>query len=359
VTTLWRHYSVKFLRSFAGSLVILALIVLVVDMLLNLSDLLEAEKSAGAALKLFLMRTGANYLTYLIPVAAFTGAFVSLASAARAHEVVAIKAGGISPIVAFLPILVLSVGLAAGAFALNETVGVRAAAQLAERAGFSSEAITLRGGAIWVHAGRLIYSATDTDPSDEWIHQVQVFERDEEGLLTRVIHAEAARRISATEWEFEGAMIRSFTPGRGPDPPRVERVRRTRLELESPRNLRLDPKELASLGLPTLFDYVGAVLSAGGNPGPARSALHSRLTVPFLVILFALLAVPLALSVEQSRSLARPALQGVAVLFVFLLAREYGQGLVVHTNRAAAVVPWAIIALFFLWGTYRLRRVPR
>jgi lipopolysaccharide export system permease protein len=359
VRTLWRHYSTQFLRSFAGSLLILALIVLVVDMLLNMSDLLEAEKSVGAALKLFLMRTGANYLTYLIPVAAFTGAFASLSSAARTHEVVAIKAGGISPIVAFLPILVLSVGLAAGAFALNETVGVRSAAQLAERAGFSSEAITLRGGAIWVHAGRLIYSATDTDPSDDWIHDVQVFERDEDGLLIRVIHAEAARRLSDAEWEFEGATIRSFTPGRASDPPRVERAALTRLQLESPRNLRLDPKELASLGLPTLFDYVGAVLAAGGNPGPARSALHNRLTVPFLVILFTLLAVPLALSVEQSRSLARPALQGVAILFLLLLARESGQGLVVNTNHAAALLPWTVLAIFFFWGAYRLQRVPR
>jgi len=31
----------------------------------------------------------------------------------------------------------------------------------------------------------------------------------------------------------------------------------------------------------------------------------------------------------------------------------------VHTNQAAAVVPWAIVALFFGWGAYRLRRVPR
>ena len=38
---LWRYVSVSFLRAFLGSLVILALVVAIVDTLLNLEDVLE------------------------------------------------------------------------------------------------------------------------------------------------------------------------------------------------------------------------------------------------------------------------------------------------------------------------------
>jgi len=76
-------------------------------------------------------------------------------------------------------------------------------------------------------------------------------------------------------------------------------------------------------------------------------------------VLFAVLALPLALKVEVTRSLALPALQGVAVLFVFLLAREYGLSFSRHSALSAALVPWAVLAVFFAWGGFQLARVPR
>jgi lipopolysaccharide export LptBFGC system permease protein LptF len=86
--------------------------------------------------------------------------------------------------------------------------------------------------------------------------------------------------------------------------------------------------------------------------------MHERLTRPLLVVLFALLALPLALRVEQTRSLALPALQGVILLFLFLLLREYGPNLA-PGGGAVAVAPWAVIALFMGYGTWRLLRVPQ
>ena len=55
--------------------VILALSVLVVDMLLNLEDVLEAERSLLGAIRFLWLRLASVYLPYLLPVATFTGAF--------------------------------------------------------------------------------------------------------------------------------------------------------------------------------------------------------------------------------------------------------------------------------------------
>ena len=59
--TLWRYYSLRFLQAFAGSLLILALLVVVVDMLLNWGDIVGAEETLGAAVRVLLLRSAASY----------------------------------------------------------------------------------------------------------------------------------------------------------------------------------------------------------------------------------------------------------------------------------------------------------
>ena len=103
----------------------------------------------------------------------------------------------------------------------------------------------------------------------------------------------------------------------------------------------------------TLARYV----QAAPGDARARSLLQQRLSGPLLVLLFALLAVPLALRVERTRSLALPALEGVVILFFFLLAREYGAGFAALDPTAATLAPWAILLAFAGLGAVQLSRV--
>ncbi|MDJ0789633.1 MAG: LptF/LptG family permease [Myxococcota bacterium] len=357
--TLWRYTATRFLSAFASSLVILALVLLVVDMLLNLGDVLEAESSVAGAITVLLQRSAATYLPYLIPVATFTGAFFAVGSAARSHEIVAIKAGGVSPLRALMPVFAVSALIAVVALFLNETVTLRAAAALHGAGNGTVRDVTLREGTIWYHTGRYIYNIRDPRPDSETVHDVRIFERDEQGRLVRLIAAAEAARVTPEEWRFQEATVRRFDPRDPKNPPTTERAQDITLALGETQTPHLQPAELVVLPLGTLSDYVTAVLADGGNPGRARALLHSRLTVPFLVILFALLAVPLALDVERTRSLAMPALQGVGVLFIFLLVREYSASFGARGELSAALAPWLTIALFFAFGSWRLARVPQ
>ncbi len=56
----------------------------------------------------------------------------------------------------------------------------------------------------------------------------------------------------------------------------------------------------------------------------AEALLHERVAEPLASLVFVVLALPLALRVERTRSLAVPALQGVAAIFLFYMVREYG-----------------------------------
>jgi lipopolysaccharide export LptBFGC system permease protein LptF len=356
--TLWRHYAARFARAFAASLFILTLLVIAVDTLLELDEIPEDERTLGAAALRVGLRTLAQYFAYLVPAASFSAAFFTVAQGARAREVVALKAGGVNPLVAFLPVFVSAL-LAGLLLALvQETAGVRAAGALAGRAGASRGEVT-RSGAIWYNAGRVIYSARESDPEGERVTDIHVLERDERGRLLRQIRAERAVRLSPQQWRFENAVVRSFDPAAPTAPPRFERAADVTLELAADRTPRLHPDELAALTLPTLGDYVSAVLSAGGSPGPARFAFHQRASAPALCLLFALLAVPLALTVETGGALAQRALQGVAWVALFLFLRDGARGFTQTGGPPAMWLPWAVLALFFALATVQLARAPR
>jgi lipopolysaccharide export LptBFGC system permease protein LptF len=345
-------------RAFVASLFILTLLVIAVDTLLELDDIPEDERTLAAAALRVGLRTFAQYFAYLVPAASFTAAFFTVAQGARAREVVALKAGGVNPLVAFLPLFGVALIAGLGLALVQETAGVRAAEALAGHEGAIRGQLT-RSGAIWYNAGRVIYSARASDAEGERVTDIEVFERNESGRLQRHIRAELAVRLSPQQWRFENAVVRTFEPDALETPPRHERFADVTLPLAADRTPRLHPDELAALELPTLGDYVSAVLAAGGSPGPARFAYHQRASAPAVALLFALLAVPLALSIETSAALARRALHGVVWIAVFLFLRD-GAGSFAQTGGPAALwLPWTTLGLFFALAGIQLVRAPR
>ena len=264
--TLWRHYAARFARAFAASLFILTLLVIAVDTLLELDEIPEDERTLAAAALRVGLRTLAQYFAYLVPAASFTAAFVTVAQGARAREIVALKAGGVNPLVAFLPVFVAAMAAGFALALVQETAGVRAAGALAGRTGAMRGELT-RSGAIWYNAGRVIYSARESDPEGERVADIHVLERDMQGHLLRQIHAERAVRLSPQLWRFENAVVRSFDPSSPTTPPRFERAKDITLPLASDRTPRLHPDELAALTLPTLGDYVSVGAQRGRQPG--------------------------------------------------------------------------------------------
>jgi hypothetical protein len=163
VFTLWRHYAARFLSAFAAAFAILALLLVAVDAVLHLASLADETDSLAAAVLLLLERSAAAYAEYLLSLSAFVAAFWSAGNATLQRETLAMKAGGISPLVAFAPLLVLGLALSVLHFGAMETLGVRAAAALAARKNPSGGDVRVRAGGVWYHAGRVVYSAREVD----------------------------------------------------------------------------------------------------------------------------------------------------------------------------------------------------
>ena len=359
MTILWRYVSLRFVRSFLGSAAILALSVIIVDMLLNLDEIIEAKEGIWGVTQVLLMRTASFYLPYLIPFATFNGVFLSLGISARSREILAMKAGGISPLRAVVPIFLLSIAISAGALILNETVTVPTSSSLNQQLGVRSGEIYLRSGTIWYHTGRFVYNLRNPNADEQTVHDIRVFERDAAGRLVRLIRAKQAHREGPGVWRFRDAIVRSFDPEVPDAPPSVERSPDITLELAEERSPRLLRAELATLPVWTLARHVASVRMSGAEATGAEALLSARLSGPLLVILFALLAVPLSLRVEQTQSVALPAVQAALILFVFLMAHEYVPRFAGLGSLSAAFAPWFVLTLFFAYGGWRLARAPR
>jgi len=352
VRILWRYVLSRFLGSLAATLTVLVLLIVVIELMLDLDRIVESETGLAAV---FLKIISSYLLQYLLPAAALVAAFFSIGMAARSREIIALKAGGVSPLVAVLPILAMGALLAGGSVLLSDIISVTASQALRRHADNPGD-LLLRKGTFWYHSGRFIYNFADGDARK--LHEVVVFELDERNRLLRRLAAAEARVVEGRRWLLYAATVHHFDPERPGEPPRVERGAEVSLDLAREPNPALLRKEVAALSLGDLRRLVEERARHGRDTTRASALLHARLSEPLSVLLFSLLAIPLGFRVEQTRSLSRGALQAVLLLFVYYSARELASTLALEGVLPAAA-PWGVLALFGAGGAASFARSPR
>jgi lipopolysaccharide export system permease protein len=303
---LWRYILTRYLTALFSILLILTLSVLVVEILLDDEGILDSE----AGLYTLLLKIFSSYLLqYLLPASALAGAFVCLGGAARASEITAMKAGGISPLVAVVPILCAAALLAGLSYVLGDTLVVMASQAWNRQTRGDASHIAVRRGTFWYHKGAYIYNFADRDPDGNTLNEVTVFELDDRFQLLRRIHAPRAIE-QGPRWHFQQATIHYFDLQRPGQPPQIERNAEITLELEE---------------------------------GPSAALLQEEVA---------------ALRVSELRGLARGALHAVVIAFIYYSTRQFVSTLALE-GVVRATAPWALLALFAGFGGFRLARVPR
>jgi lipopolysaccharide export system permease protein len=358
VRILSRYILIRFLGWFAMILAALGTGVLVAEMLLNLDELIAATDGLGAGVRFLAIKFCAYYLPVLIPIASFAASFMSLGLAARWLEVLAAKAGGISPLRIAVPVLLAAAALSVVTLIVNETLVIRSERAWRHHESGSSGQIEFRRGSFWYRTANYIYNVGDADPATRTLRDLRVFEVSPEGRLLRRIHAglaqvtpEGLRLYDATVFQFDAELSL--------EAPKVQWQKEVQLDVAEFSDPALLEAEPATLSLPNLWELISQRAGSGDDVTRFRAMLHARLSDPPIVFLLALLAVPLALGVERTKSLAVPALQGVVLLLVFWSLRSGGQVLAPTHALAAVAAPWALVLAAAVYGTWRCLRVPR
>ena len=352
-----RHFISRFLSAFVAAILILVLSIGIVEMLADLDAMFGAGTGWGHAARAIALRIPARDLPLLVPVGGFVAALLCFGHAARSLEIVASKAGGISPFRLLLPVFAVGGLLSALSLALNETVSVRARDALVRMESGGTEGLSFRQGYFWYRHGRFVYRVEEAETEQRILRGVTIYERDTEGRLLRRVVADRAEIDDGDHWRLTGARSEVFDPEDPATPLRVDVRDRDELQLGSERTLL--EASLRTLSILNLVEYRSLRTPAAPDSVRALALIHERLVNPITTLLFVMLAAALGLRVERTRSLAKAALYGLIALFVFLFARRYasllgGQGVV-----PPALAAWSVVGLFAVYTADQLRRIPR
>lgn len=353
-----RYFLTSYLVLFAGILFSASVAIMVIEMMLNFDDILERfDGFSGVANYLFL-RIPAYYLRDLIPVTSFAAVFFALGLPARAHEVTAIKSGGISPQRVVIPLLMAAGLLSLLTLAVHESLVLRAMREWNHVLHPEGE-VTFRQGSFWYHRGQSIYNVKHADRATKQLRGVSVFELNADGRLLKSVRADRVEVDQDNSWHFLDAVERTFDPANPAEPPQTDWSRRLSRNVASESDLALLEASTRTLSLWNLRDYIELQDRDGRDTHRYRALLHSRMAEPWTVLLFALLAVPLGLAVERSKSLATSALYGIVVVGAFYTLRTTADMFASSGVTPPVAGPWMILCAFSGYGLLQLARVPR
>jgi lipopolysaccharide export system permease protein len=360
VRTLTRYLLVRFLGSLLAILGVILITLVITSLLLDFDDVLDPERGLVWTLVKLLLQIPAEFLRTVLPISALAAALACFGISARWLEVTAMKAGGISPIRAAAPVLVAAFLLSGVSLAVDQTVSVEAARALNRHMhGGQDEQISLGRGSFWYHRGNDLYNIQESDPDRGVLRGILIYERSPEGRLLRSIDAASAKTHGGRQWILQDAVVRSFDPTRPSAPPDLQRFAEMPYALGGQKDLKLLDASASALSLRELRRYIQERKRQGANVDRFRTLEQERVTEPFTLLLFVLLAIPLGMRVEDYKSLAVPALQGVALAALYLFTRSLASTLAAQGVTPPAASIWIVLVGFLGFGTWRLLRVPR
>jgi lipopolysaccharide export LptBFGC system permease protein LptF len=357
VRILSRHLLASYAKLFVAILFGALIALSIIEMLVNFDRIVERESGVRGVATYLLLRIPSYYLPDVIPPASFVSAFLAIGLRARRGEVTAMKAAGVSPLRTALPILAGASVLSAGALVADETL-VLACTRAWHRSASDADG-ELPEGPGWHRRGDTVYHVGATDPETPSLRDVTVFRLSPAGRLIESVRAEVVHVVQPDRWQLIGAVRRRFDPDRPDAPPITHRAGDTTLDIAAASDPARAEATAGTLSLGELGRHIDARSSRGRDATPQRALLHARLARPLAVLPLTLLAIPLGLAVERSRSLEIGALHGLAVIGAFTGIRTIALVLASGGWVGAVFGPWIALALLAGYGGWRLVRVPR
>lgn len=184
----------KFTPIFIGSLAFFALVLVLVDLLMNIQKFIQNDAPSQQVFLLMLYYTPKT-IWYALPLAILFAVSYTLSDFYASNELTAIFASGVSLFRFTFPLLILSVFLSVGMFLFEDYVVVPTFAKkkslqstlLAEEKNFDNNSVVVLS-----ENGKIIYKADSYEDSKERLLNLYLVYRDENKSLDSILHADSA-----------------------------------------------------------------------------------------------------------------------------------------------------------------------
>lgn len=342
-------YTVRlYLTRSLAVLVGLVLVLMTLDLLGESGDILAVDGNGDAELWRYVSLRIPQLVSRFLPFSVLLGTLIAFVGLNQNSEVVAMKAAGISAHQMLAPLIVASLGIAAIAFAFNETVVVRSARVLnawsendyrpmeSER-GILSNVWVVRGGDL-LRARHVGGRGADFHAEDVTIYQRR------DGALQRVIDADRADP-QGDSWKLHNVRIYDSTMNLVTTTPQM-----IALGGLTPNQLRLakvDPNETSFFDL---REKIGEMGAAGKPTAEARAGLWHKISAPLSIVLMPLLAAVAAFGLARSGHVLLRASVGMALGFAYFVADNFSLAMGNVGAYPPLLAAWAPFFLFLLVG---------
>jgi LPS export ABC transporter permease LptG len=355
---LWSLLDGYVVKSYVGQLTLTTAAFWSLTMLAEFMDLVDDVQQnhvAWSVLFKYLLFQSPDRLRLVLPVAFLVATLTTLGLMARRNEITAIKAGGISVYRLAVPIVTAATLGGLFLFGLGEFI-VPYTNRVALREkdivkGRPARSLFQTPDRMVLGANGRFYRLTSQGGAPDVLYNVWVYDVDPASwTLEQCLFASQARwNRYGGFYDLERGWRRMVAQGPVFKPFNATRTR----EIEPPEYFRQDEASGETLGFVELRDHIRTLASMGMDVIRLEVELHSKLALPAVAIVMALLGIPFAFIVGR-----RGALYGIGV--ALLLAIVYWscvkifEGLGVNALLAPALAMWAPNILFAGAAVYLL-----
>jgi LPS export ABC transporter permease LptF/LPS export ABC transporter permease LptG len=297
-----------------------------------------------------------------LPLAVLVAVLVTFGLMARANEITALKATGISVYRVATPVLIIGAILAGSIFVLDQLYIPRINRRqetLRNRIKGKPPQTYLRPERRWIFGEHHnIYYYQFYDGEQESFVNLTVFEFDPASFqVTRRITASHAHWEPTIEkwvfekgWQrqFEGSAIAGYSPFEVASFPELN---------EKPQYFRKEVKQYQEMNYDELRHYISDLQQSGFDVVRLKVQLYKKLAYPLITLVMSGLAIPFALSGGR-----RGALSGVAtalgIAIVYFVIANLFESMGNVGQLPAVLAAWSPDILFALGGGYLLLKVP-
>lgn len=313
--TLVKYLYKRFLPVFFGAVFFSAVVLNLVDLLMNLSRYIQNQVPASVVFKIMVLYTPKT-IWYAVPMGILFASSYTLSSLYAHNELTAVFASGVSLFRFTFPLLLLSLALSFGLFFLDDALAVSTYAQKQKlQSTVLNQEKTLDNDAIVILAegGNLIYKAAVYDDAQKRLYDVYFIFRNSDKKLEAVIRADSALWDTDT-WRLQNAVQFSLSDGTvTKGAPSDEFTSRLTEPFETFRNNVVSVEEVTAR---EAKEYIGHLMRTGLPFGEALSLYYKKFAFPFIVFIVVFLSVGLSGRSRKNVMLISLALSiGAAVLF--------------------------------------------
>ncbi len=356
-----RYMALNFLRNWGMALMAFIILYTAIDFLEKIGDFLSHDVEAGSIL-LFFAAQLPKVAVQMAPVATVVAVMVTLAVLARASEIVAFKAGGVSLYRLGLPVLAVGALVCLLTFLISDLVAPRATAtanriwqgQVRERPKASAVV-----NDIWLKGVRQIQHLGSYNESDGSLTDITLLFFDENGGLSRRIEAKTGR-MAENQLRLNQVMEKVYQSAEGPlEQPLRSGFTVNRLPVHTIDDWPAPPAGFGralensdEMSVAQLWRVIDRLSAEGFGPTRQRVDLQFKFSFACLSLIMVVVGLPIGFWKERGGSVALGIALGLTLSFVYLILMELARSLGYSALLPPLVAAWLPNMIFLLFGAY-------